>query len=150
LASTFTNLLYHLVFSTRKRRSLIKPNMEAELYRYFGGIIRGEGGVLLEVGGTTDHVHLLAKFKAAMSVSDMLQRIKGNSSKWINERPERLSRFAWQTGYGAFSVSQSQVDAVRRYIQGQKEHHRRVSFREEFVRMLERHGIEYDEQYLWD
>ena len=150
MPSTFTNLLYHIVFSTRQRRDLIQPTWEPELYRYLGGIVRGEGGHLLEIGGTMDHVHLLAKFKPAISVSQMLQCIKGHSSKWINERPDHTSRFAWQPGYGAFSVSESQVDGVQRYIRSQKQHHRETSFQDEFVRLLVKHGIDYDERYLWD
>jgi putative transposase len=150
MANTYTNLLYHLVFSTRQRRDTIKPAFEAELYRYVGGIIRAEGGILLEIGGTMDHVHLLVRFKPVLSVAQILQTIKGNSSKWINERSDRLSRFAWQVGYGAFSVSASQVDAVRRYICMQKQHHQKTSFQEELVLLFVKHGIDYDERYLWD
>jgi putative transposase len=149
MASTLTNLLYHVVFSTKGRRPLIKPPFSEELYKYIGGIIRGERGVLLEIGGIDDHVHLVAKFRADISVADMVRDIKANSSKWAHERKTRIARFGWQTGYGAFSVSQSQLEKVRGYVRRQATHHRRISYQEEFVRLLQKHGIEYDERYLW-
>ena len=125
MAGTFTNLLYHSVFSTKHRTPLVTTDIQAGLYEYMGGIIRGEGGVLLEIGGMADHVHLLAKFKPAKSVSEMLNRIKAKSSGWMNS--ERLPRggFSWREGYAAFTVSESQVPGVRQYIQTQDEHHSR-------------------------
>jgi REP element-mobilizing transposase RayT len=149
MASTFSNLLYHVVFSTKNRSPLIHPESRESLYAYMGGILRGEGGILLEIGGMPDHVHLLAKIKPDIAVAMMVKTVKGKSSKWVNEekRPEQ-QRFEWQEGYGAFSVSASHVDRVRRYIRNQEEHHRRVSFRDELITLLERHGISYDERYL--
>ena len=148
MPNTYTNLLYHIVFSTKDRAPLITENLKEELYKYTSGIIRDEGGVNLEIGGIEDHIHLLAKFKASVSVSDMLRLIKANSSKWANERTQ--GEFAWQEGYAAFTVSESQVVPVRRYIRNQVQHHRRQSYKEEFVALLERHGVEYDPKYLWD
>jgi putative transposase len=150
MPSTHTNLLYHLVFSTKCRIPLITKKLQDELYRYIGGIIRAEGGVSLEIGGTIDHIHLLAKLKPAISVSAMLARIKANSSKWANENEMELRKFGWQEGYGAFSVSESQVPAVMKYIRGQEEHHRTHTFQEEYVVLLQKHGVQYDERYLWD
>ena len=148
MAGTYTNLLYHLVFSTKNRQPWIAPEIEEELYRYVGGIVRGEGGTLLEVNGMPDHVHLLVKLKPARAVSEILQHIKGNSSKWLNETKMRVRKFGWQDGYAAFTVSESQV-AVRRYIQNQKSHHRRTSYEDELLALLNKHGVEYDERYLW-
>ena len=148
MADTFTNLLYHLVFSTKDRRPRITDNIRERLYEYMGGIIRGEGGCLLEIGGVPDHVHLLARFKSDVSVAEMLKRIKAKSSKWLNELPGRSVRFQWQVGYAAFSVSESRVPAVRAYIQRQPEHHARVSLRDELASLLEKNGIELDERYL--
>ena len=148
MAHTFSNLLYHIVFSTKERVPLIREDLEERLYAYTGGIIRGEGGILLEIGGTADHVHLLAKFKTDIAVSDMLKKIKGKSSKWVNDLPDDADPFYWQEGYGIFSVSESAVERVRRYIRGQKEHHRRVSFKDELITLLRRHNIPYDERYL--
>ena len=150
MAGTYTNLLYHLVFSTKERIPLIGHELQPDLYAYLGGIIRGEGGILLEVGGMSDHVHLLTKFKPTVSISEMLRQVKANSSKWVNEEKFKLRKFAWQDGYAAFSVSESQVGAVRRYIQTQEAHHRGQSYQDEFRALLERHGIEYEERYLWD
>ncbi len=118
-------------------------------FEFDRGIIRGEGGTLLEIGGVADHVHLLVRFKAAVSVATMVRRIKTSSSKWMSQRPG-AARFAWQTGYGAFSVSESQVGQVRQYIQNQAEHHRRRTFQEELREILDRHHVEFDERYLWD
>ena len=150
MAGTHTNLLYHLVFSTKNRIPSISKNFKEDLYSYIGGIIRGEGGTLLEIGGAADHVHLLARFKPAKSVSEMLDRIKSKASKWLNEEKMKVRKFGWQDGYAAFSVSESEIASVRRYIRDQQKHHRRQSFQDEFRTLLEKHGIEYEERYLWD
>lgn len=149
MASTLPNLLYHLVFSTKGRLPLIGDEIQQPLYDYMGGIIRNQGGKAIEIGGMPDHVHCLARLPARKAVSDILRALKSDSSGWVNrERPS--DRFAWQTGYGAFTVSQSLVGKVRRYIQTQAEHHRARSFEEELLALLEKHGIEYNEEYLWD
>lgn len=148
--STFTNLLFHVVFSTKYRQPTINALWQDELYGYIGGIIREEKGVLLKIGGVADHCHLLAKFSPTIAVSDMLRLIKTNSSKWINQRPDVKHKFQWQTGYAAFSVSESQSPIVGRYIANQQEHHRQKSFEEEFLEMLARHGIEYDPRYVFE
>ncbi|MEX0612030.1 MAG: IS200/IS605 family transposase [Pirellulales bacterium] len=148
MPSTYTNLLYHIVFSTKQRIPLIINEFQEELYRYIGGIIRAEGGVLLEIGGTTDHVHILAKFKPATSVSEMLAKIKANSSKWVNDHKMKLRKFGWQEGYAAFTVSESQAPAVAVYIRNKDEHHRKQTYQEELLALLQRHGIEYDPRYL--
>jgi putative transposase len=150
MPSTYTNLLYHIVFSTKQRASLITKEYQEELYRYIGGIIRAEGGVQLEIGGTNDHVHVLAKFKPAIAVSEMLAKVKANSSKWANDHKAKMRSFAWQEGFAAFTVSESKVPSVREYIKNQEEHHRKQTYQEEFVALLQRHGIECDPRYLWD
>ena len=150
MAGTFTNLLYHIVFSTKHRRPLIQSPLRDELHKYIGGIIRGQDGILLEIGGMPDHIHLVTKFKADHSLAEMVRLIKCNSSKWANEQPDRLEEFNWQTGYAAFTVSESQLAAVRNYVRNQEEHHRCRTFQEEFLELLKKHGIEYDERYVWD
>jgi REP element-mobilizing transposase RayT len=150
MPSTYTNLLYHLVFSTKDRAPLITEAIREDLYSYMGGIIRGEGGVSLQIGGISDHVHLLVKLKPAVAVSDILRQLKSNSSKWANETHESVHKFGWQDGYAAFSVSKSQVPVVTEYIRNQEQHHRRSDFKMELVELLRRHEIEYDERYLWD
>jgi putative transposase len=149
MPNTYTNLLYHIVFSTKERAPLITDDLKEELYKYIGGIIREEGGVLLEIGGIEDHVHLLAKLKPAKSVSEMLRLIKANSSKWANEG-KSPTRFAWQEGFSAFSVSESQVVAVRRYIRDQVQHHCGLSYQDELIALLDKHSVEYDPRYLWE
>jgi REP element-mobilizing transposase RayT len=150
MPSTHTNLLYHLVFSTKRRLPLISSNLGTELYRYIGGIIRDEGGIMLEIGGIADHLHILTKWKPSIALSDFLAKIKGNSSKWANETKMKMRKFGWQEGYGAFSVSESQVVAVTKYIRSQEEHHRKQTFQEEYLALLKKHRIQFDERYLWD
>lgn len=144
---TYTNLVYHVVFSTKDRQPLIEDAVRERLYAYIGGVVRSHGGLLMEIGGMPDHVHLLARFRPDASIAEMVRLIKANSSKWMNERPDATERFQWQAGYGAFSVSESRIAAVREYIQNQKEHHARVSWRDEMVVLLRKHGIEMDERF---
>lgn len=150
MAGTFTNLLYHFVYSTKNRTGLILPEIQGDLHAYLGGIIRGEGGTALEIGGVADHVHLLVKLPATIAVSDVLRVIKANSSKWMNENSGRIRKFAWQDGYAAFTVSESQSPSVKRYIRNQEAHHRKVDFKQELLALLVKNRIEYDERYLWD
>jgi REP element-mobilizing transposase RayT len=150
VGQSLTCLHYHLVFSTKSRRPQITADLRERLYDYMGGIIKGERGLLLEAGGTEDHVHLLVSFPSQPSVADLLRLIKANSSKWVHETSPRHRAFAWQSGYGAFSVSRSNDDEIRRYILAQVEHHRRITFQEEFLEFLRRHDIPYDERYVWE
>jgi putative transposase len=149
MANTYSNLLYHIVFSTKNRQPMIQPSFRDELEKYIAGIIKAEDCSLVEIGGMPDHLHIVARFRPDRSVSEMVRLIKANSSKWVNETQGLAERFEWQTGYGAFTVSQSQVDKLRAYVRGQEEHHRARSFQEEYLEFLERHGIVYDERYVW-
>jgi putative transposase len=150
MANTLTNLLYHIVFSTKDREPLVTPELRSELYPYVGGILRAQGIVLLEIGGMPDHIHLVIRTRPDFSISGTVRLVKANSSKWANERPGRTGRFAWQAGYGAFSVSCSQCPTVLRYVRDQEAHHRKRTFQEEFVEFLRRHEMEFDERFLWD
>ncbi len=129
---------------------MILPEIRNDLYSYVGGVTRGEKGRLLKMGGTADHVHILGSFHPAISVSDMLRRMKGSSSKWLNENGRLSFHFSWQRGYGAFSVSESMVDVVSKYIENQESHHKKMSFQEEFLALLRKHSVTYDERYIWD
>lgn len=148
--STYTCLNYHVVFSTKYRKERIDDSSKDDLYSYIDGIIRGEKGCLIEIGGTADHVHILAGLSASISVSEMMKRIKGKSSKWVNEEKKAKPRFHWQEGYGAFTVSQSNIPSAQQYIQTQKEHHKTKTFEEEFILLLDRHRIVYDPKYVFE
>ena len=148
MPDSYTNLLYHIVFSTKERRPLITPEHETRLYDYIGGTLRQAGGICLELNGTMDHLHLLAKLRPTRAVSDVLRDLKANASGWMHEVFPSLEDFSWQRGYGAFTVSQSNVEEVRRYIATQKQHHRKLSFRNEFIQFLRENGIEYDERFI--
>jgi len=149
MSHTATNLLVHFIFSTKDRIALITPAIESDLHAYLGGIIRELGGVALSINGTPDHVHLLVRMPANQSVADVARLIKTNSSRWVHERWPEHRQFAWQTGYGAFTVSESSADAVREYISNQRAHHRKRSFQEEFLTFLRKNKITVDERYLW-
>ncbi|MHC4442729.1 MAG: IS200/IS605 family transposase [Planctomycetota bacterium] len=149
MGQSYTCLHYHIIFSTGDRKPLITRQFQQRLYDYIGGIIKHEDGQLLAAGGIADHVHLLATLHQQRAVSDIMRVVKSNSSKWIHETFSQQSSFAWQTGYGAFTVSYSNIDQVRRYIERQEEHHRTASFQEEYIAFLKRHGVKYDERYIW-
>jgi len=147
MPSTFLSLNYHVVFSTKRREPVIDPSWESQLHEYLGGTVNGLGGVAQGVGGTVDHVHLLLGLKSTHCLADFMRELKKASSHWVHE-VIGLEEFAWQEGYGAFTVSPSLREAVQRYIARQKDHHRVRSFREEFIEMLEKAGVEYEECYL--
>jgi REP element-mobilizing transposase RayT len=149
MAHTFTNLLTHVVFSTRLRVPTIDDAIRSDLQSYIGGILRELRSTPIVIGGTRDHVHLLTRVPADLAVADCLRVLKTNSSRWVKEKwPERHT-FAWQAGYGAFSVSASNRANVIRYIQEQEQHHRKISFQDEFLALLRKHGVEFDERYIW-
>ncbi len=150
MAHTYSNLMYHGVFSTKHRVKLISPEIMPELVRVVGGIIRDREGKLLAMNGPADHVHLLAIFRPKLAVADMFRDIKAVSSDWVHERFAEMGEFAWQTGYSCFSVSRSNAERVERYIAGQETHHRRQTFEEELIALLDRHGVEYDRRYIFD
>jgi putative transposase len=150
MAGTFSNLLLHIVFSTKHRAPLITPGLRPRLYKFMGGIIRDEKGVLMEIGGVADHVHLLARWRPDESVAYLLRNVKARSSKWVNDNRLSPTRFQWQQGYSVFSVSRSQKDRVAAYIGKQEEHHKRFTYRQELLRMLKDHDVEFDERYVTD
>jgi REP element-mobilizing transposase RayT len=149
MAHTYTQLLYHVVFSTKDRRAWLVQPILGRLHEYLGGAIRAEGGIALCVGGVADHVHVLARLRQDKAISTVIGAIKANSSGWIHREFGELREFEWQEGYAAFTVSKSQVERVRVYIAGQDEHHRRRSYKDEVIALLEAHDIEYDPRYLW-
>lgn len=138
---SYTQLVYHLVFSTKLRSPCLDPTLSQELYRLFGAVIHSQGGALLAVGGVADHVHLLARLRAYPSLGAVVRAVKGCTSHWINQERRLAAHFAWQEGYGAFTVSPSVLAKVKRCIERQEEHHRTVSFEDEMLDLLARHGI---------
>jgi len=149
MANTYTSLHYHVVFSTKNRERLIAQEIEGRVWAYIGGIARKHRMNALQVGGIEDHIHALVTAPAVLSPSEIAQYLKGDSSKWIHTEFPRVGHFAWQDGYGAFTVSRSNIPSVIAYIKNQREHHRKKSFQEEYRELLEKHGIEYDERYIW-
>jgi len=147
---SYVSSYYHCVFSTKERHKFITPALQERLWPFLGGIARQNGMTQLIAGGAENHVHILLSIPATMPISKAMQLIKGGSSKWIHETFPDQRLFAWQEKYGAFSVSVSQLDTIINYIKNQKEHHRKHSFQEEFLRLLKKHRIEFDELYLWD
>jgi REP element-mobilizing transposase RayT len=145
MPSAYTQNFYHAVFSTRQRANLITPDLEARLYPFMGGILRDLRCTLLAINGMPDHVHLLVRYRADLSHSEMLRHVKGRASKWINETFPQIGHFSWQEGYGGFTVSKSAVHEVEAYVLRQKEHHQHFDFKTEFLELLRRHGIEFDE-----
>ena len=145
MGDTFTKLVYHIIFSTKCREPLIVSGVRERLYQYIGGIIRGEGGSLLEIGGMPDHVHLLARLKPVEAVAVVIRRVKSNSSSWMKDIPEIGARFSWQIGYGAFSVSESQIEVVRKYIRNQEQHHAKRTFEDEMRVLLRKFSVKSDE-----
>lgn len=148
MARTHTNHLFHIVFSTQGHVPSLHRSMRAEVFAYMGSLIKELKGLPIVINGIEDHVHFLILLPPNVSVSDAMRFVKANSSRWIKERFGKP--FAWQKGFGSFSVSRSNVDAVVQYIRGQEEHHRRFDFKTEFVCLLDKNGVDYDDKYLWD
>lgn len=144
-------LLYHIVFSTKERRPLLRnDSFREDVWAYMAGVVRNLDGFAIRIGGYHDHAHLLVRIRAKVAVSDFVGKLKGNTSKHINESLDAGMKFHWQDGYGAFTVSPSQQDAVVAYIDRQVEHHRKQSFQEEFLHILKRHEVNYDPKYIWE
>ena len=150
MPQSLSRILIHLVFSTKNRNPILNPEIQTELHPYLVGVLNGIDCPSLQVGGVEDHVHLLFGLSRTRTVADVVETVKTASSKWIKIKGPEFSQFHWQAGYGAFSVSQSDADTVIAYIQNQVQHHRKMTFQEEYRRLLERYQIAYDERYVWD
>lgn len=149
MANTFTQIHIHAVFSVQNRISLISKSWEERLYKYITGIIQNNGHKMLIINGMPDHVHVLFGMRSTQSLSDLMQDIKGDSSRWINENKLVSGRFSWQEGYGAFSYSKSQIPAVAKYIENQQLHHKKKTFIDEYKKMLKDFDILYDDRYIF-
>jgi REP element-mobilizing transposase RayT len=149
MAHTLTNLLFHVIFGTKGREPSIDKDVRGSLHAYVGGIVRELNGIAIVVGGTADHLHALIKIPPTLAISDAMRLVKTNSSKWMHEE-KRRAKFGWQSGYAAFTVSQSGVRTVRAYIEQQEEHHRKRTFAEEYIEFLEKNHIPYDPRYVFE
>jgi putative transposase len=150
MPGTYSQLLLHVVFSTKTRTPWITADIAERLYPYIGGIIRSEKGVLYDIGGVEDHVHLYLRWRTDGAISNLMRTVKARSSKWVHDTFPALRDFAWQEGYSVFSVSKSQEDIVKKYIAKQAEHHKTKDFKTELLGLLRAHGVDFDEKYVFD
>jgi len=150
MSGKYLSLLVHFTWSTKGRQPYLKTDMRDDLYSYIGGIMKNKRAKLIAAGGMPDHIHQCASMPSTITIADFVNAVKANSSRWIHNSNHLLRSFAWQEGYGAFSVSKSEEPKVIRYILNQENHHRKQTFKEELLEPLERHGIPYDKRYIWD
>ena len=149
MAGKYLSLLVHFTWSTAGREPWLELEMRDDLYSYNGGIVNNKNGKLIAAGAMHDHIHLYASMPSTISIADFVNAVKSNSSRWIHDYSSQLRAFAWQEGYGAFSVSKSEENKVIRYIANQDNHHRKRTFKEELVALLDKHGLAYDKRYIW-
>jgi putative transposase len=149
MAHSYVSILIHYTFSTKNRQKIITPELAERLWPYMGGVARQNKMKPLAIGGIEDHAHSFLSLPSTLSIAKAIQLVKGASSTWVHQTFTQYQDFEWQAGYGAFSVSISHVKDTIDYINNQKEHHRKMTFQEEYLAMLKKHGIEYDERYVW-
>jgi putative transposase len=150
MPQSLSKVIVHIIFSTKNREPWLDSHVRPRMHAYLSSICRDLGAELVRVGGMADHVHIVTTLPRTRSQAQLIEQIKKTSSKWIKDLDARYRGFFWQRGYGAFSVSPSQLDAVMQYVSAQKEHHRTRTFQEEYRELLSRHGIDFDERYVWD
>ena len=149
MSQSLSQLYVHIIFHTKYNQPLIGADVEEELYAYIGGIIKANNSIPIKINGIEDHIHILATMSKNIALSKFVEEIKRNSSRWIKTKGEKYHSFSWQGGYAGYSVSQSIVERVKKYIENQKEHHKKVSFKEEYIQFLNEYNVDYDEDYLW-
>ncbi len=150
MPQSHSQVIIHTIFSTKNRQPFIRPEIEPELFAYMADSIKRDGGIPLLINGVADHVHLLSTLPRTVTQAKLVENIKRNSSRWIKSKGVGYQKFAWQSGYGIFSVSPSKKASVEQYIANQKEHHKTETFQDEFRRFLRNHGLDWDERYVWD
>jgi putative transposase len=149
MASTLTKILVHFIFSTKNRAAIITPEIEPRLHAYMRGISKNHGSPTLAMNGMPDHVHMLISMSKTIAAADLMEVVKKESSKWIKKEGQEFSEFHWQDGYAGFSIGESGLEQVRHYIDNQKSHHERMTFKEELLMFLKKYNVEYDERYIW-
>ena len=147
---SLSKLYVHIIFHTKHNDSIIRPEDEQELYAYIGGVIKENGSIPIKINGTENHLHILSTMSKNISLAKFVEEIKRNSSRWIKSKGNHYQHFAWQGGYAGYSVSQSKVTIVEKYIERQKEHHKTKTFRDEYVKFLKEYNVDFDEKYLWE
>jgi len=150
MSQSLTKIYIHQVFSTKHREHILTPDIQPELYNYLGGICNNLECYPIKIGGHTDHIHILSLFSKKITLIALLEEVKRSSSKWIKTKGEKFANFHWQNGYGAFSVNPAEVEVVSKYIEQQVEHHKKVTFQDEYRAFLKKYNVEYDERYVWD
>lgn len=150
MSQSLSQLYIHITFHTKHNQDLIKPDVEKELYAFFGGILKSNKSIPIAINGIDNHVHIFCIMSKSIALCDLLEELKRNSSRWIKTKGDHYKDFAWHGGYGAFSVSPSKVDIVKKYIQKQKLHHKGESYQEEYIRLLKEHGISYNQEHIWN
>jgi len=150
MSQSLSKILLHIVFSTKKRQRWLHTEICQELYSYISKILENNMCLSYQIGGTSDHIHILCRLGKTISVSKLIEEIKKSTSKWIKTKDVTFADFYWQSGYGIFSVGSADFDVIKSYIANQEEHHRKLTFRDEFVSLLQKNNVAYQEQYLWD
>jgi len=150
MPQSLSKIYIHIIFSTKNRNNYILPEIQNELYSYIASILKSLNSNAIKIGGTDNHIHVLCNLSKTISVSKIIEEIKKRSSKWIKTKDAKYSIFSWQNGYGVFSVSQSKLEITENYILEQKEHHKKIDFKDELRKFLKKHNTDFDEQYLWD
>ncbi len=149
MANTYTQIYLQFVFAVKNRSSIIHKDWKEELYKYITGVVQNNGHKMIAINGMSDHIHIFIGYKPNQPIPDLLKDIKGSSSTWINEKGFVRGKFRWQAGYGAFSYSQTQIDSVAKYVMNQEEHHKKTSFREEYLSFLDRYNVVYKNEYIF-
>jgi len=149
MPNTYTQIYLHIVFSVKGRQNLIQKKWKNDLYKYICGIVNGRKQKVYAIGGVSDHIHILISIKPNIAISDLVRDIKANSSKWVNEKRLIKGKFQWQEGFGAFSYAQSQLDTVIAYVNNQEKHHETKTFKHEYLELLQKFNVEYNEKYLF-
>ena len=150
MANTYSQIYIHVVFAVQERACLIETKWKEELFKYIAGILKNKGIKLIAIGGVEDHIHILLSLNPKIALSDLVRDLKANSSKFINEKGFVRGKFYWQEGFGAFSYSRSQIDTVAKYVLNQEKHHAKKSFKREYLELLDRFDVNYDEHYLFN
>lgn len=150
MGQSLNKIYIHLVFSTKNRKPLISKEIQDDLFSYLGGICKNLECNPIQVGGYRDHVHILCLLSKKIALMNLIEKIKSNSSKWMKTKGEQFTDFYWQNGYGVFSVNPTEIEIVQQYILNQEEHHKKISFQDEFLKFLKKYKVEYDKKYVWD